>query len=136
MTILLPQGCEMTPTDEMPDRRKEKTLTVWDRQDERKATQKDSLNMFDKFHLLTQDFCKSNGITGLHDLPKASGWGVFIDELSEQYDHYGIFRGWALTIYHPEASQPRLALIFIFDDGLVTVDLLNRVIVGDTIIYA
>lgn len=81
------------------------------------------------------DFYHANGISDFSELPDIGNWGKVMDLIAEQHDNYGTLRGWSLTAHHPEASKPELAVLLVFDEGLVTVDLLNLNVLSATILH-
>lgn len=81
------------------------------------------------------DFYQANGISDFSELPGAGDWGKVMDLIAEQHDGYGTLRGWSLATYHPEASKPELAVLLVFDEGLVTMGLLNQNVLSATILH-
>lgn len=77
-------------------------------------------------------FCYDNKISGFSELTKIEDWKKFADELAEQFDSYGRLNGSAITSHTPPDSLPELAVLFMFDEGIVAVDLNSRKILYST----
>lgn len=81
------------------------------------------------------DFLQANGITHISELPAAGDWQEVMDKVAEQFDEYGTMRGWSLAAWHPADCKPKLAVVLVFESGLVTVDLADRVVQSSSAIH-